>query len=103
MKMESVSTAKGRRRASAQLISTDGTRVRRLYDLLMANKGIPLDVPLTKFDGRPIGRVISCLTDYYGLDIRKLHNGRWVLAGEWFGPAYRDYIADRIHAAERRP
>jgi len=77
-----------------------GTLTRRMYDLLVANKGIPLDVPLTMFEGtRARGQaaaIIEALRNIYGLDIRKLGVRRWVLAGEWFGKVYVDYIAEKI-------
>jgi hypothetical protein len=107
VRVESASVAKGRRAAPTQLKPRDGTRIRAIYDLLQANKGLPIEVHLTKMcisKSGNISRAINDLSDYYGLDIRRIGGryGRWVLAGEWFGRTYVDYIADRIHAADRR-
>lgn len=103
MKPDSAAVAKGRRSQTTKLAPTEGSLLRRAYDLFMANKGIPVDVALTQFEGRNNHhRTLDDLQDYYGLDIRKIKNGQWVLAGEWFGATYRDYIADRIHAFDRR-
>lgn len=70
-----------------------GTRIRKIYDLFISNKGTVI-----KFTHPAKGhnRIIQDLTDYYGLDIRKISRGEWVLAGEWFGKVYVDYIAERI-------
>lgn len=91
--------------APTQLAPREGTRVRRMFDLLKANKGVPISMPLTMFDGGTRGhnrsRVIMDLQDYYGLDIRNLGRGKWVLAGEWFGRTYVDYIADHLARLER--
>lgn len=74
-----------------------------MFDLLMANKGVPISVRLSLFEGqRCTGAVIRDLQDYYGLDIRKIRNGEWVLAGEWIGRTYVDYIADHLARLERK-
>lgn len=99
MRMDSAAVAKGHFAPSSHRAPKEGTRLRRLYDLLMANKGVPIEQPLTMFENRPAGvagALIEQLRNYYGLDIRKLRYGRWVLAGEWFGTTYRDYIVDRL-------
>lgn len=110
MRMESAAAAKAtasakvRRGPPGNQWPAEGTKIRAVYDLLMASKGLPVEVNLSRMfnsNGGADGRRIQDLRDYYGLDIRKLSNGRWVLAGEWFGKTYVDYIADRIHAAER--
>jgi hypothetical protein len=96
MKMESAGAAKGHGMAVASqtnLKPKEGTKLRARYDLFMANKGVPIDRPLS---GKRNPRLIHDLRDYYGLDIRCLGYRRWVLAGEWFGPVYIDYIADKI-------
>lgn len=97
MRMESAAVAKGKRAPLTQLVPRDGTKVRALYDLLMLNKGLPVDLPLTLLYN---SGSIEHLRNFYGMDIRKLGYGRWVFAGEWFGPTYLDYVADRIEAAE---
>jgi len=89
-------------RAQRNLRPREGTKLRAMYDLLMANKGVPIDISLSKLYGRKcMSSQVSALTDFYGLDIRNLKRGRWVLAGEWFGATYVDYIADRIAKAEK--
>jgi hypothetical protein len=71
----------------------------------MANKGIPIEIaPCKDNKGYPLAQLI----DVYGLDIRCLkrgvwkHPGRWVLAGEWHGRHYVDYIAQRLAEHEAR-
>ncbi len=101
MRMDSAAVAKERAPQTSHLAPKEGTRLRRVYDLLMANKGIPIDIHLTCFEGASHagGIAIEQLRDFYGLDIRKIKYGRWVLAGEWFGATYKDYIADRLERA----
>jgi hypothetical protein len=79
----------------------DGTRRRELYDVFKANEGIPIRVKLNHDRGDHTA--ITALRDTYGLDIRLLRRGpgaTWVLAGEWFGSEYVDYIAQRIKQHE---
>lgn len=96
MREQSAAQVKGRG-AHRQDVPREGTRIRRMYDLLMANKGQGVEVNLTSFENKPSrsGVAINYLRDFYGLDIRRLRNGHWVLAGEWFGKVYVDYIAQR--------
>jgi hypothetical protein len=89
MRSASVSEHKGKSTQRTQRIPREGTQLRALYDLFVANKGRVVDVSPTMRGGR----ALSDLTDYYEMDIRKLGHRRWVLAGEWFGPDYVDYIA----------
>lgn len=80
-----------------------GTRTREVYDLFKNNAGRPVEFCYSKFDPSIIVR----LTDFYGLDIRRLQNGYartgrksiYVLAGEWFGRVYVDYIAEHISSS----
>lgn len=104
MRMVSAAVSKGRHAPLTHLAPREGTRIRAVYDHLMANKGIPLDISLTTAFGSKggSGYRLAQLRDSYGLDIRCLGYGRWVLAGEWFGPTYIDYIADRLAEADRR-
>lgn len=102
MRVDSAAVSKGHWGQSANLAPKEGTKLRCLYDLLMANKGLPIDLPLTRFGGNRNGIAIEQLRDFYGLDIRKLKSKRWVLAGEWFGKTYRDYIADRLAEFDRK-
>lgn len=97
MRVESAAAAKGKR-VIHDLYPRDGTQLRALYDMLMANRGIPINAPLKQLHGERVNQ----FRNFYGLDLRVLAPGRWVLAGEWFGPTYVDYIADRIKEAERK-
>ena len=98
MRVDSAAQSKGLHGDTSQSIPREGTRLRRMYDLLMANKGLPIKVSLTRFENAPYhtGQFVHQLQDFYGLDIRRIHNSRWVLAGEWFGSTYKDYIAERL-------
>ncbi len=80
-----------------------GTKLRELWDLLQIYKG---EVVTDDLAVRFRYRCIEDLRDFYGLDIRCLNckgagrgrgsqPGRWVLAGEWFGKNYVDYIAQK--------
>lgn len=104
MKALSVSQIKGMKvcRNSSELPRAGG-RTREAYDLFMANKGVPI-----VWDRKPkYGRVLPDLVDYFGLDIRCIQKGnsrtcrpsKYVLAGEWFGKVYVDYIAEHLERA----
>lgn len=54
--------------------------------------------------GGKFGQAISRLQDDYGLDIRRpphSHKGLYVLAGEWFGSHYSDYVAVAFAEGEK--
>lgn len=97
MRIESAAISKGRYRDGVtHFAPRPGTRLRRLYNFLMANKGNVL-YDLNKFEGVHIGNnQITQLRDFYGLDIRRLEKNAWVFAGEWFGGTYADYVADQL-------
>ncbi|WP_458756651.1 hypothetical protein ACSVBT_12790 [Afipia sp. TerB] len=92
---------KGRRLAPTNSIPREGSKIRKVYDLFYANKGRPVEFQ-TSDCGDP--NIIGKLIDFYGLDIRLIRNGssrvgrrsQWILAGEWFGLTYVDYIADHL-------
>jgi hypothetical protein len=67
-----------------------GTKLRSIYDLFISSKGQVIDFVAAH------ERPLSDLQDYYGLDIRRISRGRWVLAGEWFGRVYLDYVAEHL-------
>lgn len=67
-----------------------GTKLRGIYDLFQENKGLPLHFPTSGSSG------LYQLTDFYGLDIIRLKKNTWLLAGEWYGKVYVDYVAERI-------
>lgn len=91
-----------RRKAALQEKPRDGSRTRAIYDLLQAGKGRPVEIEITGKSS--VGVIIVQLENFYGLDIRRLQNGscctgrksKYVLAGEWFGRVYVDYIAEHL-------
>jgi hypothetical protein len=76
-----------------------GTLIGDLYERFMAAKGKPIELSTEYISPR-----MAALTDYYGLDIRLVQRANkrkgfkstYVLAGEWFGKVYIDYIAERL-------
>lgn len=101
MRVKSAYAATHKGGQTLQKIPRPGTRLRELYDLFQMNKGIVIEEPLTM---RYNYNYFITLIDFYGLDIRKIgevqhknkrgmRTGRWVLAGEWFGADYVDYIS----------
>ena len=69
--------------------------MRAAFDEFQANKGIPIEFRADVHNPR----IMASLIDFYGLDIR--HAGRksqYILAGEWIGKVYIDYIAERLKA-----
>ena len=104
MRIQSANASKGKKNCAAlQKVPREGTKIRELYDLFQAHKGVMfMHDNLTEiYPANCIGQ----LTDYYGLDIRNLGalpndtpgtgrgGSKWILAGEWFGSKYIDYIA----------
>lgn len=99
MRMQSAGMVRGR---VNQLRPREGSRLRATYDLFMANKGVPIDWKLPKKgDGSTQTALLDQLRDFYGLDIRRVGYKRWVLAGEWFGETYVDYISDHLKLHHR--
>lgn len=86
-----------------------GSRVRALFDLLFAAKGrvVARREVMALYAYLPTYRQacnmhfdIERLVDTYGLDVRKMgHGGGLILAGEWFGKVYVDYIVERAGGA----
>lgn len=77
----------------------EGTILRGVYDNFMSSKGLTIKISKVYYNAR----IIDSLTDYYGLDIRRVGRGKYCLVGEWFGLRYVDYLAERIakeYAAE---
>lgn len=67
-------------------IPREGTRVRRLYDLFMVRKGLPVSTAeMVKALANPkhenVAVRIEYLIDFCGLDIRHLKRGSWILTG----------------------
>lgn len=90
----------GKRHHSARHIPYEGTAARKAFDVLFAHKGAPVFVSIAPHVRAP-------LTDVYGLDLRLIRRGdrrvgrksQWLLAGEWFGKVYVDYVAERLERA----
>jgi hypothetical protein len=74
-----------------------GSKIGELYDLFKANEGIPIQLTISHSKHHRLRPLI----DTYGLDIRCIRRGTWVLAGEWFGSEYVDYIARHIEERSR--
>lgn len=97
MKMMSVSEMKGRfsRASYEDQGPREGTKLREIYDMFKAKPGMPIRF----FVDERKHACISQLQDFYGLDIRRVDRnkrGMWILAGEWFGSRYRDYVEERL-------
>lgn len=81
-----------------------GTNIRSAYDLFKQHPGEPVE--FKQFPNHIT--TIPKLTDYYGLDIRKVQQGNsrtgrpslYMLVGEWFGRVYIDYVAQRIEQSD---
>jgi hypothetical protein len=83
--------------SNSQQIPKEGTKIRKIYDLLMENRGRWVDVSRSSFGIKYSGALASiseALINGYGLDIRKSY-GKWLLAGEWFGKVYIDYVVEK--------
>ena len=95
----------GRHGAPVQPAPRPGTRRRRLYDLLMDNRGrvVEFDAWTIGYRKRALGSDLEVLRNDYELDIRCLTKRgikgkgkigcRWLLAGEWDGKVYIDFVA----------
>jgi hypothetical protein len=92
MRLFSANQIKGKKHCALHSRPARGTKLGELYDQFQANKGAPIQVDN---DGRR-GVRLQSLTDFYGLDIRHVSKKHYVLAGEWFGRVYIDYIEERL-------
>lgn len=88
MKLASVSAVKRGKTEVVATLPRKGSHLREVHDRFLQNRGVPISFVTDKH-----GAVVRQLTDYYGLDIRNIEPGKWVLAGEWIGKNYVDYIA----------
>lgn len=97
---------KGKGAASpTQTVPRPGTRRRLLYDLLVAHRGHivefnPCDLGYSDREGA-ITKDLETLRNDYEMDIRCLgargrgiRGSRWLLAGEWDGKVYIDYVVN---------
>lgn len=82
---------------------------RDLYDYFMERRGLVIHKTMAELAetigyiptnptrrSNRLGAMIEYLRSFYRLDIRRLDNGRWMLAGEWFGRTYVDYLTDEL-------
>jgi hypothetical protein len=84
-------------------LPSEGSRIRALYDLFKENAGYPLEFErMNKKERTKFQTTIQQLMDFYGCDIRSLgrqgvmgYGPRYILVGEWDGPKYIDYLAER--------
>jgi len=74
-----------------------GTKERALFDAFVSSPGVPIMTsPIRDSLGvgpTALAKMIEYLSSSYELDIRRIRNGLWVLAGRWDGSKYTDYIA----------
>ncbi len=82
----------------------------RILAALRGNAGRPVDISpfVAEFGSSGASTARRDLEDFYGMDIRTARSGtgrrrgselQWLLAGEWFGLEYRDYVNDAIDEA----
>lgn len=101
MRTESATSFKEKKTgATKQKVPREGTQLRELWNIFQMHKGEVVILPITVIYPK---RCIIDLVDYYGLDIRNFGQtygkgrgckaSKWILAGEWFGKEYIDYIA----------
>ena len=95
------------RHPNSRNVPREGTALRSFYDKLFSSPGCWQRFNNhSKFGPRPI----VDLKNYYGLDIRRRRipdgygTGEFelMLAGEWFGRVYLDYVADPASAVRGR-
>lgn len=99
MKTLPVSELKHSSRRHLRAYPDEGTRVRAVYDRLYANKGRPVFIADLLRGNNRSSRALSDLRDYYGCDIRRVSYRHHLLAGEWFGSEYVDYVNAAIDEA----
>ena len=100
MRCSSATKIKSGKDWGAQKRPDPESRLGMLYDAFKNNAWEPVQFKLNKLDSSYRDRLI----DFYGLDIRLLDRGdsrlgklsTYVLAGEWFGSEYVDYIAEKL-------
>lgn len=98
MKFLSVSQIKRDSKTTFAPYPVEGSRTREICEMFRNSPGIPIRWSKTNDDAPRL----ESLIDRYGLDIRRLGPEMWVLAGEWFGSEYRDYIAEYIARMDER-
>jgi hypothetical protein len=92
MRTISAARMKGNSMGHANKVPTQGSRLRKIWDMFQGSRGVVLKVGLPQEDKNAIQQ----LRDFYGLDIRCIKYGHWCLCGEWVvGGGYIDYVAAR--------
>lgn len=99
---ETAATAKGvKRGCRPHAEPAIGTKSRALFDAFVASPGIPIKMSLIRAQhniaANDFGAMLRALCDFYELDLRRIRNGTWVLAGRWDGQKYTDYIAPIVN------
>jgi hypothetical protein len=96
-RVDSVSSIKaGKRTRIRNDVPEEGTKVRELHDYFLRYRGIPVPFVCS----RSFRNFLPRLQDDYGFDLRCIKRGIWVLAGEWKGSIYIDYIAQIVNTEE---
>ncbi len=114
MKFLSVSNIKQHRRPSGLSRPDPEALIGRVYDLLMATKGQPVDVTrIMTVTSTRLTVIIRYLEDFYGLDIRSIpiektekclgkRRRAYIVVGEWCGRVYLDYTKAATERAEEQ-
>jgi hypothetical protein len=79
-----------------------GTQLRLLYDFFKRNAGYMVRVPLVCRSMGNQTKLRQQLIDFYGFDLRYGGPNNWLLAGEWVGAHYVDYVNIAIDDIMRR-
>ena len=98
-------TRRGKERKVRELapLPSEGSLARRVYDQLFADNG--KEVELKGLEGThrgAIGAAIVALSDFYGMDIRHFSKSKYILAGEWCGRVYIDYVVERMNENDKK-
>lgn len=100
MRTLSVSALKGKSH-NIGLLPRQGTRPRKVYDLLHDSFGLPVNLSGVVPKGK-LHHILEDLRNFYGCDIRMVKKCVYVLVGEWNGTSYRDYCLIRSQLQEEQ-
>lgn len=113
MRVASAASIKRKGKASGKAgrrdIPTEGTNLRLIYDNLLANRGIEIEIIIRSGrNSSDLGSIIQQLRDFYGLDIRARKQAgakrrAYCLAGEYFGSHYVSYMNAGVQTCESPP
>jgi hypothetical protein len=99
MRMRTAAQSKGGLRSRAtQDEPREGTRLRRVYDALLSDRGEWVSLGhLLYHNCSHNGALIRQLRDFYGMDIevRGRAKPKYRLVGEWFGRTYVSYVKEQ--------